>query len=57
MCEHCGCQALTPIGDLTWEHEEQDGFFSAALASLYTADWEAMEEIRARVGSLLPSPA
>ena len=38
-------------------HKEQDGVFPAALASLHTADWDAMEEIRARVGSLLPSPA
>jgi len=38
-------------------HKEQDGVFPAALASLRTADWEAMEDIRARVGSLLPSPA
>lgn len=38
-------------------HKEQDGVFPAALASLRTADWEAMEDIRARVGSALPSPA
>jgi len=38
-------------------HKEQDGVFPAALASLRTADWEAMEKIRAEVGSLLPSPA
>jgi hypothetical protein len=36
-------------------HKEQDGVFPAALASLRTADWEAMEKIRARVGSLLPA--
>ena len=38
-------------------YKEQDGVFPTALASLRTADWEAMEDIRARVGSLLPSPA
>jgi len=38
-------------------HKEQDGVFPAALASLHTADWEAMEKIRARVGGLMPSPA
>jgi hypothetical protein len=38
-------------------HKEQDGVFPAALASLGTADWETMENIRARVGSLVPSPA
>jgi len=35
---------------------EQDGVFPAALASLRTADWAAAEEVRRRVGSLLPSP-
>jgi len=38
-------------------HKEQDGVFPAALATLRPADWEAMENIRAQVGSLLPSPA
>jgi hypothetical protein len=22
MCEYCGCQALTAIAELTWEHDE-----------------------------------
>ena len=34
---------------------EQDGVFPAALASLDSSDWEAMEKIRERVGSGLPS--
>jgi hemerythrin-like domain-containing protein len=37
--------------------KEEDGVFPAALASLGPADWETMEDIRARVGNLLPSPA
>jgi len=32
---------------------EQDGVFPAALASLRTEDWEAVEAARARAGSLL----
>lgn len=38
--------------DLLRRHilKEQDGVFPAALASLRTADWEAMDEVRARVG-------
>jgi hypothetical protein len=36
--------------------KEQDGVFPAALAGLGIADWEAVEAVRARVGSLLPSP-
>ena len=38
-------------------YKEQDGVFPAALATLRLADWEAMEDIRTQVGSLLPSPA
>jgi iron-sulfur cluster repair protein YtfE (RIC family) len=36
--------------------KEQDGVFPAALAGLRIADWEAVEAVRDRVGSLLPSP-
>jgi hypothetical protein len=35
--------------------KEQDGVFPAALASLRTSDWEAIEAARAKAGSLLPS--
>lgn len=34
---------------------EQDGVFPAALAGLATADWEAAEAVRARVGSAVPA--
>jgi hypothetical protein len=37
--------------------KEQDGVFPAALASLRTADWEAVDAVRARVGTLLPLSA
>lgn len=33
--------------------KEQDGVFPAALAGLSTEDWEAIEAVRARVGTLL----
>ncbi|GGQ06667.1 hemerythrin domain-containing protein [Streptosporangium pseudovulgare] len=33
--------------------KEQDGVFPAALAGLSTEDWEAVEAVRARVGTLL----
>jgi hemerythrin-like domain-containing protein len=36
--------------------KEQDGVFPAALATLRTADWEAMDAVRDRVGSKLPHP-
>jgi hemerythrin-like domain-containing protein len=44
--------------DILRDHilKEQDGVFPAALANLRTADWESIEAVRARVGSLLPAP-
>lgn len=35
--------------------KEQDGVFPAALTSLRTADWEAIDQVRDRVGTLLPA--
>lgn len=37
--------------------KEQDGVFPAALANLATHEWEAVEAVRARVGSALPTRA
>jgi len=44
--------------DLLREHilKEQDGVFPAALANLNPDDWDAIETIRAKVGTLLPTP-
>jgi hemerythrin-like domain-containing protein len=41
--------------DLLRDHilKEQDGVFPAALATLSTADWEAIEAVRAAVGTVL----
>ncbi|GAA2574479.1 MULTISPECIES: hemerythrin domain-containing protein [Streptomyces] len=36
---------------------EQDGVFPAALATLTTEQWEAVEAVRARTGSALPPSA
>ena len=35
--------------------KEQDGVFPAALAGRGSADWEAVDTVRARVGTLLPA--
>ncbi len=42
--------------DVLREHiaKEQDGLFPAALTSLSSKDWEAVEQARARVGTALP---
>ncbi|MDX3458855.1 hemerythrin domain-containing protein [Streptomyces sp. ME02-8801-2C] len=37
--------------------KEQDGVFPAALANLSTEEWEAVEAVRARVGTPLPATA
>ncbi len=43
--------------DLLREHilKEQDGVFPAALTTLGPADWDAVDAVRARVGSPLPT--
>lgn len=45
--------------DLLREHilKEQDGVFPAALAALSTEQWEAVEAVRARVGTRMRQPA
>ena len=44
--------------DLLREHilKEQDGVFPAALANLDPGDWDVIDTIRAKVGTLLPAP-
>ncbi|HLK43048.1 MAG TPA: hemerythrin domain-containing protein [Thermoleophilia bacterium] len=49
---------LSALDLLRWHIlKEQDGVFPAALATLRTADWEAVDAVRDRVGSKLPHPA
>lgn len=47
---------LMSILDVLRAHilKEQDGVFPAALTTLRTADWEAVEAVRDRVGRRLP---
>lgn len=49
-------QRLTDTLYMLREHilKEQNGVFPAALANLDTADWETIDAVRARVGTLLP---
>ncbi|WP_260844749.1 hypothetical protein [Streptomyces sp. SLBN-31] len=37
--------------------KEQDGVFPAALATLGTEEWEAVEKVRAQAGGALSGPA
>lgn len=43
--------------DLLRDHilKEQDGVFPAALATLDADDWDAVDAVRSRVGTLLPA--
>jgi hemerythrin-like domain-containing protein len=52
-------ERLLDMLDLLREHilKEQDGVFPAALAFLTTEQWEAVEAIRARVGTRMPEPS
>jgi hemerythrin-like domain-containing protein len=45
---------LAQVLDVLREHilKEQDGVFPAALTTLRTADWEAVEAVRSRVGTV-----
>jgi hemerythrin HHE cation binding domain-containing protein len=47
---------LIEVLEVLREHilKEQDGVFPAALTTLRGPDWEAVEAVRARVGSALP---
>ena len=49
--------ALIETLDMLREHilKEQDGVFPAALTSLSGSDWDAVDAVRARVGTLLPA--
>lgn len=44
--------------DMLRDHilKEQDGVFPAALANLNPEDWDAVDAVRATVGTLLPAP-
>jgi hemerythrin-like domain-containing protein len=48
---------LVAVLDLLREHilKEQDGVFPAALISLSAEDWDAVDAVRAQVGSRLPA--
>jgi hemerythrin-like domain-containing protein len=50
---------LLAVLDMLRDHilKEQDGVFPAALINLSAADWDAVDAVRARVGTLLPSAA
>jgi hemerythrin-like domain-containing protein len=48
---------LLAMLDMLRDHilKEQDGVFPAALINLSAADWDVVDAVRARVGTVLPS--
>lgn len=57
-CDGAWASRLLGALDLLQWHilKEQDGVFPAALATLHSADWRALDAVRDRVGSKPPQP-
>ena len=53
MCEYCGCQEVTAIGDLTREHDEVVGLMSAVRAAHAAGDIDAMAVQARRIADIL----
>ncbi|GAB2584667.1 hemerythrin [Paractinoplanes abujensis] len=53
MCEYCGCQEVTAIGDLTREHDEVVGLMSAVRAAHAAGDIDAMAAQARRIADIL----
>jgi hemerythrin-like domain-containing protein len=53
MCEYCGCQDVTAIGDLTREHDEVIGLMAHVRAAHTAEDVAAMAELARRISEIL----
>jgi Hemerythrin HHE cation binding domain. len=53
MCEYCGCQSLTPIGELTREHDMAVELIGDARAAHRRGDIEAMAVAARRITATL----
>ncbi|MFI1991006.1 hemerythrin domain-containing protein [Actinoplanes sp. NPDC020271] len=53
MCEYCGCQEVTAIGDLTREHDEVVGLIGAVRAAHAAGDIDAMAAQARRIAEIL----
>jgi hypothetical protein len=53
MCEYCGCQDVTAIGDLTREHDEVTGLMAHVRAAHTAEDVAAMAELARRISEIL----
>jgi hemerythrin-like domain-containing protein len=53
MCEYCGCQEVTVIGELTREHDEVVGLIAEARAAYTAGDVDAMAVVARRITAIL----
>ncbi|MFD1372188.1 hemerythrin domain-containing protein [Actinoplanes sichuanensis] len=53
MCEYCGCQEITALGELTREHDEVVGLMADVRAAHATGDIDAMAELARRIAAIL----
>ena len=53
MCEYCGCQDVTAIGDLTREHDEVVGLMGEVRAAHAAGDIDGMAAVARRIAEIL----
>lgn len=53
MCEYCGCQSVTAIGELTREHDEVVNLISHVRDAHRDGDTARMAELARRIGAVL----
>lgn len=53
MCEYCGCQEVTAIGDLTREHNEVVGLMGRVRAAYAAGDIDEMAVVARQIADIL----
>ncbi|WP_229070886.1 hemerythrin domain-containing protein [Actinoplanes sp. DH11] len=53
MCEYCGCQDVTAIGDLTREHDEVVGLMGKVRAARTAGDIDEMAAVARQIADIL----
>ncbi|MEU4419252.1 hemerythrin domain-containing protein [Actinoplanes sp. NPDC024001] len=53
MCEYCGCQEVTAIGDLTREHDEVVALMSDVRTAQAAGDVDGMAVLARRISEIL----
>jgi hypothetical protein len=53
MCEYCGCQEITAVGELTREHDEVVGLVAPVRAAHAAGEVETMAVLARRMAEIL----